>query len=272
MHRFLIFAAWLLQTWILGIKTHILLPFAFELSYPLYDFCFSHLLRPEVPYHIWNQSEDVDLPATWHMSRRVERQEIQPWLFVCHKTPSQTSRHLVLYMYFSIFSDHSFLSKSMPRKLCQVCQNVTFQAQTDQRLRVFVSGRGRPSRALAKRRWCCGWRSPPLWRSKLPEAKQNEAWRNSVARERPLGGLTLWSLDEVDSHNLLKKFGDFWLFGEIFIPDTPQTSLLMQVYSKMSGFMRNPPQEYVRGGRRVHHTPCFERANFTVCCANGSAV
>ena len=36
--------------------------------------------------------------------------------------------------------------------------------------------------------------------------------------------------------------------------------------------MQNPPQEYVRGGRRVHHTPCFERANFTVCCADGSAV
>lgn len=60
----------------------------------------------------------------------------------------------------------------------------------------FVSGRAGGSRALAKRRWCCRWTSPPLWRSKLPEAKQNEAWRNSVAKIRRLAGLTLWSLDK----------------------------------------------------------------------------
>lgn len=111
-------------------------------------------------------------------SRRVERHEIQARLFVWHKTPSQTSRQLEIntVLFFEI---HAFVNFD---KVCFVC--------------FFVSGRAGGSRALAKRRWCCRWTSPPLWRSKLPEAKQNEAWRNSVAKIRRLAGLTLWSLDK----------------------------------------------------------------------------
>ena len=176
-NSFLILAAWLSQAWIYE-KAH----------YTAICQSCSHLWHLQVPYHVRNQSQDVDLPATWRWShvicgashesksRRVERHEIQARLFVCHKTPSHTSRQQITVLFLEINAFVNF------DKVCFVC--------------FFVSGRAGGSRALAKRRWCCRWTSPPLWRSKLPEAKQNEAWRNSVAKIRRLAGLTLWSLDK----------------------------------------------------------------------------
>lgn len=181
-NSFLILAAWLSQAWIYE-KAH----------YTAICQSCSHLWHLQVPYHVRNQSQDVDLPATWrwshvicrashesHASRveesNVMRSNCDSSCVIKHRVKHQDNSKSTPFFFVEINAFVNF------DKVCFVC--------------FFVSGRAGGSRALAKRRWCCRWTSPPLWRSKLPEAKQNEAWRNSVAKIRRLAGLTLWSLDK----------------------------------------------------------------------------